>query len=129
MPNPYSYDLREKALNAVDRGHRKTDVCRMFEISRNTLYLWLKLREETGDFAPVLDYHRGPKPKIDDLKAFEEFAQNNGHLTHQEMALKWHDPISKTRISQTLKRIGFSRKKKPIVMEKEMNRPERNLLN
>jgi len=129
MPNPYSYDLREKAINAVDRGHSKSNVCRMFKISRNTLYLWLKLREQTGDFAPVIDYARGPKPKIDDLKAFEEFAHHNGDLTHQEMALKWHKPVSKTRIGQALKRIGFSRKKKLMAMGKEMNKQEQNLEN
>jgi transposase len=129
MPNPYSYDLREKAINAVDRGHRKSSVCRMFKISRNTLYLWLKSREQTGDFAAVTDYERGPKPKIDDLKAFEEFAHHNGNLTHQEMAYLWHKPVSKTRIGQALKRIGFTRKKKLMVMGKEMNKPEQNFWN
>lgn len=129
MPKPYSYDIRQKAINAVDKGNRKSDVCRMFNISRNTLYLWLKLREETGDFASVTDYQRGPEPKINDLKAFSDFAQDNGHLTQSKMALKWHEPVSKTRIGQALKRIGFSRQKKLIVMEKEMNLPEPNFGN
>ncbi|WP_390630748.1 hypothetical protein [Leptothermofonsia sichuanensis] len=35
MPAPYSYDLRCKAIEAVKQGHRKVDVCRMFNISRN----------------------------------------------------------------------------------------------
>ena len=37
MPAPYSYDLRQKAIKAVKGGERKSDVCRMFSISRNTL--------------------------------------------------------------------------------------------
>lgn len=37
MAAPYSYDLRSKAIEAVKRGERKTNVCRMLKISRNTL--------------------------------------------------------------------------------------------
>ncbi|MBC1280068.1 hypothetical protein GNF10_30010 [Nostoc sp. UCD121] len=33
----------------VKRGKRKTDVSRMFHISRNTLELWLKREEQTVD--------------------------------------------------------------------------------
>jgi hypothetical protein len=39
MPAPYSYDLRTKAIEAVQRGERKSAVCRMLQISRNTLAL------------------------------------------------------------------------------------------
>ena len=39
MPAPYSDALRSKAIAAVKRGERKTDVSKMFNISRNTLDL------------------------------------------------------------------------------------------
>jgi transposase-like protein len=39
MAAPYSYDLRQKAIEAVKRGERKSDVCRMLKLSRNTLDL------------------------------------------------------------------------------------------
>jgi hypothetical protein len=39
MPAPYSYDLRRKAIDAVKNGERKIEVCRMLQISRNTLDL------------------------------------------------------------------------------------------
>jgi len=42
MPAPYSYDLRQKAIAAVEGGEAKSAVCRMFNISRNTLDLWLR---------------------------------------------------------------------------------------
>ncbi|MGC8714304.1 MAG: IS630 family transposase, partial [Leptodesmis sp.] len=35
MLSPYSYDLRCKAIEAVGRGVRKSEVCRMLHISRN----------------------------------------------------------------------------------------------
>ncbi|MBD1864557.1 MULTISPECIES: helix-turn-helix domain-containing protein, partial [Trichocoleus] len=53
MPAPYSYDLRQKAIEAFQSGEGKSDVCRMFNISRNTLDLWLKRREETGDYQAI----------------------------------------------------------------------------
>ena len=48
MPAAYSLDLRTKAVAAFDNGERKTQVCRMFDISRNTLDLWLKRRSDTN---------------------------------------------------------------------------------
>lgn len=37
MPAPYSYDLRKKAIEALKRGHKKINVCRLFKISRKLL--------------------------------------------------------------------------------------------
>lgn len=45
-------------------------MARFFQISCSTLALWLKLREQTNNVAPKTDYHRGPQPKIDDLKLY-----------------------------------------------------------
>ena len=56
MPAPYSYDMRKKAIAAVRRGERKKDVSQMFNISRNTLDLWLKREEKTGDCRAVTNY-------------------------------------------------------------------------
>jgi transposase len=49
MAAPYSGDLRQKAVEAVKRGERKKDVREIFDISRNTLDLWLKRVEEIGN--------------------------------------------------------------------------------
>ncbi|MUL39064.1 hypothetical protein BWI75_22865 [Gloeocapsopsis sp. AAB1 = 1H9] len=49
MPAPYSDDLRRYRFAAVKRGERKTDVSKIFHISRNTLELWLKREQETGE--------------------------------------------------------------------------------
>ncbi len=120
MPAPYSDDLRQKVLNAVDRGERKSQVSRMFNISRNTLDLWLKRREATGSMGAIRNYQRGPKPKIDDLQEFRAFAQTHGHLTQQAMAQKWPQEISNRTMGKALKRIGFTRKKKPMATESGM---------
>jgi transposase len=112
MPAPYSDDFREKAVAAVDRGEKKSHVCRMLNISRNTLNLWLKAREERGSVGAKRNYRRGPLPKIPDLENFRAFARENGHLTQEGMAQRWKERISGVTIGKALKRLGFTRKKK-----------------
>ena len=53
---PYSDDLRTKAIAAVKRGERKTDVSRMLNISRNTLDLWVKREEIEGEYRALTNY-------------------------------------------------------------------------
>lgn len=69
MPAPYSYDLRLKAIEAVKRGQRKTDVCRFLRISRNTLDLWLKREKKTGEYSAIASVNKGRKTKITDEKS------------------------------------------------------------
>ncbi|WP_293106069.1 IS630 transposase-related protein [Moorena sp. SIO3I6] len=129
MPSPYSDDFREKAVAAVDRGEKKTQICRMLKISRNTLDLWLKAREERGTVKAKRNYRRGPKPKIRDLDEFRQFAQKNGGITQKEMAQQWPEEISRITIGKALKRIGFTRKKKLMDTRKGMNSNEANFSN
>ncbi len=120
MPAPYSHDLRQKAVDAVDRGQSKSQICRTLQISRNTLNLWLKRRQATATVEAKRDYRHGPLPKITNLDAFEAFAQAHGHLTQQKMAEQWPEPISNRTIGKALKRIGFTRKKRATATENEM---------
>lgn len=50
MAAPYSYDLRQKVMEAIDKGMRKSVASQVFNLSRNTIDLWLKRREVTGEF-------------------------------------------------------------------------------
>jgi transposase len=119
MASPYSDDFREKAVLAVERGEKKSQVCKLLSISRNTLDLWLKAKEERGTVKAKRNYKRGPAPKIQDLEEFREFAQKNGGKTQQDMALEWKEEISHTTIGKALKRIGFTRKKNLWVQREE----------
>lgn len=120
MPAPYSDDLRQKVLDAIDNGHRKSHISQTFNISRNTIDLWLKRREATGSATPKRDYHRGPQPKIADLEEFRAFAEQHGHLTQQEMSERWKEPISNRTIGKALERINFTRKKRATAIENGM---------
>jgi transposase len=45
----YSYDLRLRALRAVDQGRKRSEIVAMFAISLATLKRYLKRQRETGD--------------------------------------------------------------------------------
>jgi transposase len=112
MPAPYSYDLRCKAIDAVHNGTPKIEVARMFNISRNTLDLWLKREHQTGDCNAVTGYQRGHGHKITDWQRFREFVKRHGDKTQTEMARLWGDSVTQHDISRALRKLGISRKKK-----------------
>ncbi|HEY9820517.1 MAG TPA: IS630 family transposase [Candidatus Sericytochromatia bacterium] len=111
MPAPYSYDLRQKAIAAVKRGERKSDVSRMMNISRNTLDLWLKREAQTGDCQAITHYQQGSRNKITDWQRFREFAQAHGGKTQGQMASLWGENVSQQNISDALRKLRLSRKK------------------
>jgi len=121
MSAPYSYDLRQKATRAVKRGERKSDVCRMLKISRNTLDLWLKREEETGDCRAITHFQKGCRHKITDWERFRAFAQTHGHKTQGQMAKLWGDNVTQQNISDALRKLGLSRKKRPTAIENVMS--------
>lgn len=77
MPAPYSYDLRKKAVNAYDRGEKKIAICQLIKISRNTLDIWLKRQQETGDFKAIAKIPKRANQKIQDLENFKQFVQQH----------------------------------------------------
>lgn len=121
MPAAYSYDLRQKAITAVERGERKIDVCKMFNISRNTLNLWLKRKEQTGDCQAMNSFQKGCRHKNTDWDRFREFARKHGDKTQSEMASLWGDNVTQQNISDALGKLGLSRKKRLTVTLNGMN--------
>ncbi len=111
MPAPYSYDLRRKVIEAIDGGMRKSQVSKIFKISRNTINLWLHRREGTGDYRADDGYQKGYGAKITNVEKFKEFARKHGSQTQNEMAEAWPEKISDRTIGKALKQIGFTRKK------------------
>ena len=45
----YSIDFRKKVLSYCERTGSITEASHIFQISRNTIYGWLKLKEKTGE--------------------------------------------------------------------------------
>lgn len=127
MPAPYSLDLRLKAIEAVKRGQRKTDVCRLFNISRNTLDLWLKKAETTGDVRPSSPKAKRERVKIKDEEKFREFIKKNQDKTQSQLAQLWGENVTQQNISYACQKLGITRKKKLTGIEKEKKKNEQHL--
>jgi len=113
MARPYSYDLREKVINAIEvDGLRKSAASKLFNISRNTIDLWLKRKAQTGDFKPLPNKPPGHSHKITDWDKFREFAKTYGDKTQKQMAQLWEGEISAKTIARALHHIEFTRKKR-----------------
>ena len=111
MSAPYSYDLRTKAIQAFERGERKSAICRTLHISRNTFDLWLKRKQQTGDYRAITHYQQGARHKITDWERFRAFVQHHQGKTQAQMAQLWGDGVTQQNISDALRKIGFTRKK------------------
>jgi transposase len=51
MPAAYSYDLRERVVDAVERGSSRRRAAVIFKVSAATVVRWTKRLAETGSFA------------------------------------------------------------------------------
>jgi transposase len=58
----------------------------MFHISRNTLDLWLKREQETGNCRAITNFQQGCRHKITDWERFEAFLEQHGGKTQAELA-------------------------------------------
>jgi len=87
MPKCYSYNLRQKVIQGIEiHGLKKTEASQMFNISPNTITLWLKGKTETGDFQTLSNRPPGNGHKITRGEKFRDFASVHGDKTQVEMA-------------------------------------------
>lgn len=125
MSAPYSEDLRKKVLVLVNKKTKKTVIASQLELGRDTIYRWINLEKNTGSVAPKIPCKKGPACKIIDLDAFRNFVNANKNLTQKEMAYKYGN-VSESTIARSLKKIGYSRKKRVITILKATKKIEKN---
>ncbi|MDK4679382.1 IS630 transposase-related protein [Kingella negevensis] len=70
----YSIDLREKALNYYKQSNNASKVAKTYGISRNTLYLWIKLEEQTGSLKHQV---KGQNATKLDTQALKQYIEQN----------------------------------------------------
>src|SRR4028119_1653715 len=111
MAKPYSYDFRQKVLQAIELdGLKKREASELFNISRNTINLWLQRKAKTGDVQALPNRPPGNNHKITDWEQFRAFSKTHGDKTQVEMAQLWqggrsgrttHPPLRKKRVAPT----------------------------
>lgn len=115
MAKAYSYDLRQKVIQAIELdGMKKSEASQLFNISRNTINLWFQRKAETGDVQVKPRATASPKKKIADWEKFGAFIKKHEHKTQAEMAQLWEGNLSSRTSSRALQKLGLTRKKRPM---------------
>jgi transposase len=125
----YSLDLREKIVAAVRRGMSKAQAARTFGVGATSVKRYVKLAEEGRPLSP--GKAPGKKGKLDGsgVTVLEEDLRARPAVTYEHRAdllcALLGVRVSKSTISRTIKRLGYTRKKDRWVPQKETNGSER----
>ncbi|MBF0805356.1 MULTISPECIES: IS630 family transposase [unclassified Streptococcus] len=103
----YSIDFRKKVLSYCDKTGNISEAAEIFQISRNTIYEWIKLQKKTGDLHHQVKGTKPRKVDRDKLKAYLE-AHPDAYLTEIASEFDCHP----TAIHYALKAMGYTPKKK-----------------
>ena len=79
----YSIDFRKKVLSYCERTGSITEASHVFQISRNTIYGWLKLKEKTGELNHQV---KGTKPRKVDRDRLKNYLTDNPDACLTEIA-------------------------------------------
>ena len=106
----YSPDFRERVVrNLLEKKTTPTQLHKIFKISKNTIYLWLKKYKETGSLERSPG--SGKKPKIDDLEKFKKTVDENPDSTQKELGQLYCGTIQPI-VCRAIKKIEYTYKKK-----------------
>ena len=114
----YSPDLRRKIVNAVRRGETKTEVARIFEVSRSSVKRHVKMDLETGSLEP--SKLLGSPSKIDDSaqKLLQADLEERPAATLTQRCSYLLEitgiGVAISTLWRTLKQLGYSHKKRSV---------------
>jgi transposase len=118
MAEPYSQDLRERVVAAVDEGDTREEAAERLGVSVRFVYDMLRLRRETGSLAPRP--HAGGKASAVDETARAKIRGLVAAKPDATLAELCRDlaggggggpSIKKSRMGQVLQAMGLKRKK------------------
>lgn len=115
---PYSQDLRERVVKAVDEGLSRSEIVHLFGVSEATIKRYLKLLRETGSLAPksIPGY---PPRKIGALqKGLQPQLEAHPDATLEEHCRLWEAQtgvkVSISTMSDAIRRLKWTWKKKTV---------------
>ena len=124
---PYSLDLRERIVEAVDQGMSKAEAARRFKVNRSTVYEYLDLSKQ-GNLKAKSPPGRPRTLKKEQVEALEKQVQAHPDLSLQEHAdlfeAEHKVKLGFSTVNLYFKRLGITRKKRASMPANEMNQPE-----
>lgn len=118
---PYSNDLRERIVAAVDRGeHSLRELATLFTVSLSCIVRLLRRHRDTGAVTPK-PHGGGAPPKIDaqNLERLRELLRAQPDATLAELRDRLGVPCSLMAIDRALRRAGITRKQKTLRADRQ----------
>lgn len=115
MPQPYSADLRQRVLHALEKSPlKRSEIAAQYEICSATLYNWQKqLKEEKRSRAKP---HAGGKPTRFDASVLQELVRQKNDRTIAELQSAYREKTGEAIGYSSVRRLlalrGLTRKKK-----------------
>lgn len=112
----YSVDLRERVLDAIKRGMKRSEVITTFQVSEGSIKRWQTLRREGSSLIPRRAGRRQQTVKPNDDAVVRRLVDATPDATLQEYTDQWnhlHDKaISRWTMGRMIRRLKLTRKKR-----------------
>ena len=127
---PYSQDLRERAISALDAGETQAAVAERYEIHKSTLEKWWYRYQATGSCA-AKPHRSGPQRKLKPCEAFiREEVNKQPDVTLEELCARVAKEkgiiASESIMCRELQILELPRKKSPFTTVKERHHESRH---
>ena len=113
---PYSIDLRQRVLDALDAGMSRVDTVRIFQVSLGSIKRWLRLRHTGGDLTPQRPSGRSASITPEQHVLLRAQLQAAPDATLAAHAERWNadhgTTLSSWTLGRAIRRLGWSRKKR-----------------
>lgn len=122
MPASYSKDLRQKVMSYVIKGHSCNSASIRFDIAANTVRNWYKRYQSEGHY---LSRKVGGKKGRVTTEEVASYIATNSNFILSDMGR--HFKMTAAGAHYWLKKLGYSYKKKPSPMWKQIKNEEKNI--
>jgi len=113
---PYSVDLRERVLAALDRGMTRTKAVSTFQVSRSTIKRWLAQRATLGHLRPGRASGRPRTITKSDEPQLRAQLSATPDATIPEHTARFNafrlTPLSRWTLGRAIRRLNWTRKKR-----------------
>ena len=111
--------LRKRVIEYLYSGRNYKEASKLFKVSISAIGRWYRRWKEEGNYQPKI---RGGSKKRIDLKCLEEYVKANENMTLKAAAKEFN--VSSFTISYWLSKLGYSYKKKPFPIWRQMKKRE-----
>jgi transposase len=112
----HSKEVRQLALQALERGERRSEVSRMLCVPVPTLDRWRREFRRSGQNAPLPRGHRQAAFGEQELPLLEAQLRQNPDATLDRQVEQWRHqtgrPASRSSLKRALLKLGWTRKKR-----------------